>query len=649
MATQDNMQDVFPVNLDFVKGEQPSDTKLSGWAKQTDTAFSKMTKAIGDPWDYNVHSGSAPYTLSPTKLAQTSVARFAGPSDYASPRGASFQEGTTHAVSLYLKGNRNQWCAGFPLVYLTSPLNISDSGSGKITDMTWGVEIKDLFSRPEFGTIKTDLADVQEAGDFHIDFKTGVITTYSVVATDFYLVIRDINMLGPGTPWGTSNVIPHWEQTTSLCYVTIISSAGGMTVYNIAFPEVESAVRDTVNASLYGAAETLDTEPYARWNINVSGESAYYRMPYQLTNNLSAGNSIPEGSVYIYNENQGRIVAITDIRYEDENNIRCECPTGWLTVGNTVRVIITGSSLAEDVHYLMTALRESRHDGLSSGQKQDTLQYSVPLSHNSLTDCYSGAIEVAKWTEPEQFYFRESSFPTNPHPQYLHRSGYQGDDLDGNHANAMKGNLVFAGIYPDYELGGGPETSGNKLATYGILWGGHDTDTDGGNSNTRLNYEGGNDDDSWGVLDSPAARYGFGIEDTGAVTSGTSNLGALAYTPWYNTPIYLRGYNGSDEGDGAILGFDLGRESEMNYIKLMPAMRDGTTEVANVPAHNLQSISKFADELGITTSLTNRLSASQVREFRFRGVSRNEQALNANESIGASATEFDQEESFNVR
>ena len=112
MATEDKMQDVFPVSFDFVKGEQPSATKLSGWVKQTDTAFSKMTKAIGDPWDYTTHSGvGGPYILSPAKLAQTSLARFAGPSDWASPRGASFQEGITSAISVALIAYRNQWCA----------------------------------------------------------------------------------------------------------------------------------------------------------------------------------------------------------------------------------------------------------------------------------------------------------------------------------------------------------------------------------------------------------------------------------------------------------------------------------------------------------------------------------------------------------
>jgi len=228
MATsKDNMQDVFPVSFDFVPGEQPSNVKLTGWIKQTDTAFSKITKAIGDPWDYNSHSGSAAYTLSPAKLAQTSVSRFAGPSDYASPRGASFQEEITDPTVIYLKGNRNQWCVGFPLVYLAAPLSLADSGSGKVQDMSWGVDIVDTVGHSEFGTEKTSQAEVQADGDFYIDYKAGIITTYTALASDFYLTINKINMFGPGSPWGTSNIIPHWTQTTSLCYVTIISTVGG--------------------------------------------------------------------------------------------------------------------------------------------------------------------------------------------------------------------------------------------------------------------------------------------------------------------------------------------------------------------------------------------------------------------------------------
>jgi hypothetical protein len=642
--TQDNMQDVFPVNITFVPGEQPVDRKLTGFAKQTDTAFSKMTRAIGDPWDYNVHSGSSGnYTLSPAKLSQASIARLLGPSDYASPRGASFQEGVTDPCTISLFSYRNQWCVGFPLVCLSSPLDIADSGSGKVVPLVWGTDIVISVANDAFTTEKSSVDEIVEAGDFHIDYYAGIITTYSIPTSTVVLNVNNINMLGYGVPWGTSNVIPHWNQTTPLCYVTVISSVGGTTVYNIALPEVQKSVRDTLSNPLTGAVGDWGISAGSGWSIDTTGQSAQYRMPYQLTENLTIGDSIPEGAVYVYDSSTARIVPITTFTYYDEHNVRCEAPDDWLTAGATVRLIVTGSSIAEDVHYLMSALRDSRHNGLSAGAKNDTLQYSVPISHKNLTELYTDYIS-SSYSTPEEFYFTKSSFPTNPHPQYIHRSGYQASDLDGNHANSMRGNLVFAGIYPDYALGGG-SVGGQMEETYGVVWGGHELT--GTNTNTRLAWEGGTNIDTW--VSGAALRFGFGLDIVGGAPGASDNLGALTLTSWRGTPLYLRGYSGSDEGDGAILGFDMACNSEMNYIKLYEAYRTASTDPTNCPVNIGQSISDILDITpGLSGFTFKRLSEEQIREFRFRAVSRNQLAWNAEQSVGHYESSLDTSMSFDV-
>jgi hypothetical protein len=114
----DKMQDVFPIEFDFVNGEQPDSVKFTAWRKQTDAAFANVVKAIGDPWEYNTHTNGdgVQYNLSPSRLAQASLSRMIGPSDYASPQGGSFNEAVNSVVTLTLESSRNAWKIGFPLV-----------------------------------------------------------------------------------------------------------------------------------------------------------------------------------------------------------------------------------------------------------------------------------------------------------------------------------------------------------------------------------------------------------------------------------------------------------------------------------------------------------------------------------------------------
>jgi hypothetical protein len=634
-ASEDKMQDVFPVNFDFVKGEQPTASKLSAWVKQTDTGFSRITRAVGDPWDYSAHSGyGGAYNLSPEKLAQASIARFCGPSDYASPRGASFQESATEVITVTLQSYRNQWRLGFPLIKLTAPLDISDNGVGKIEDLEWGTDItlEGGLGDVVLTTLKTTKMAVTEPGDFHIDYAAGIITSYSIPTVSITMFIENINMLGPGTPWGTANVIPSWAQTTPLCFVTLVSSVGGTSVWNIELPIVSKSVRDTVNSYIYGTAENYAEDSVdATWRIHASGESARHRLPYQFTNSMALNDTIPVGSIYLYDNAQARILPVTAFYYVDEHNVHCEAPDLWVPLGNSVRLIVTGSSLAEDVHYLMSVMREGSHAGLSAGQKMDTIHFTSPISHSDLADTYTDYN-----TDPDvKFYFRASSFPTNPHPQYLHRAGYQGSDLEGNSANAMRGWLVFTGRDSDLTLGTalGTGAGGCSYATWGLMFGGYDTA--GSNGAARIAFEGGIDDTGWSAGE-VAERHGFNIAAVGGVPSDA--YGALAYTPWYGSPLYLRGAYGETLGEthGAMLGFDLCQNGEMNYIKMMPAVRTGTYDRVNLPVKTDQT---ETDPLDITPMAGyglewQRFSADQIREFRFRGVSWNPDALNAGMSVG---------------
>jgi hypothetical protein len=640
--TIDQMQDVFPVSFEFVKGEQPSATKLTGWVKQTNTAFARMTKAVGDPWEYTAHSGtSGIYFLSPDRLAQASLARFMGPSDYTSPRGASFQEPISTALEVRLPSYRNTWNLGYPLVKLTSDHLPSDAGMDKVEKLNWSSDVTYISGPVSYFDTEVASADlVTEYGEFYVDYYTGTITAYTTATSEIILQIDNLHMFGPGPAWGTSNIIPHWNDDATLCWVTINSTSGGTTLYDVALPQVQSTSRDTdPDAALLGAVYHPDIAiaSVVQWNATVSGATAYYRLPVSLTNNLTAGDQIPDGFMYVWDESTGRIVPQTEFFYVDEHNVQVQTPEGWLTEGGSIRLIVTGTSLAEAVHHLMMVQREGRHAGLSTGQHQDTLHYMVPISHDEIVDSFSGPIG-STITEPTKFYFRESTAPVNPHPQYIHRAGYLDDDEEGNSANAMRGWLAFAGRYDidsAYTIGAGT-ASGTMGATYGLIFGGGTITTS--SQNARLAWEGGENVDTWSGSGDTAKKLGFGIDELGAQRVGSERFGALTYTPWYGMPLYLRGQVDTVlvEAVGAVLGFDFGDWGEMNYIKLTKAFRSGSWDMPNqacwIEQATTSALSITPGLIGGTTS--NRLAAEQIREFRFRAGSYNPDTRNANDGLG---------------
>jgi hypothetical protein len=649
------MQDVFPVNFDYVKGEQPTGTKMTGGVKQADTAFSRVTKAIGDPWEYQVHTGGpsdTAYNLSPERLAQASLARFMGPSDYVSPRGASFQEPQTTGFEVRLNNYQNSWCLGMPLVKLSSDLAPSDSGTGKVVTLTWGTDITVVSDASGVlaGTPKGDIEDLEVHGDFHVDYYKGVITSYSRPTAVIELEIANAHVMGPGAPWSTHNVIPTWQETVALCNIKEVGSpSGGLSTYTITLPEVSAAPRRSSGSSMYGAPEEYETTRVQIY-ATTFGEGAKYRLPYALTSVLAADDEIPEGFMHLWDNNAGRMLPSVTFYYIDEYSVKAVTSAGWLTEGDTARLILTGSSMAETVNYLATVVRESRRTGLHQGQHVDTMHYSMPLSHDHLTNLFTGDIPSAI-ADPERYYFRASDYPTNPHPQYLHRAGYMADDVNGNSGNAMRGDLVFTRS-TTFELGSGSSyassVTGLATTTPAIRFGGAGTHVYF--NHPSIQWIGGKDISSWshpGTYskdDGIAHRVGFGIRALGANPKPRDyEYGALAITSYDTAPsLYLRTRKGEGYLDftGAYIGFDLGRQMELNYIKLLAGIRstdsDGSDK-ANQPANTGQST--WGTPHSITPSLSNSLSVEQLREWRFRGGARCWTATN--NGLGAVSTEFE--------
>lgn len=637
---KDQMQEVYPVLVSYVDGEQPTANKLNGVLKQTKSSFDVITKAVGDPWDAQGHI----FDLSPQKLSVPSLARIIGPSNYLGYAGNANEAST---INVTLEANRNSWSLGFPLITSSSDINptfaISDisaiawgdgSGSHNVDITLTGTDI-DLFT-----TEQTFKEDVVQRGDFFIDYFRGEIITYDSAENTISIEFSDIKLMGPGAPWSTNNVIPPWEETTNLCTVAYVSSG----VYTLSLPLVKKAPRASSTASIGALVSySIDSADQAHATFDsIYGEDTTYRLPYSIvaTGGISPGDEIPEGFFLLWDNSLSRVVPSVTFQWDsDEYTLRLITSPGWLdaTAGspstNRYRLICTGASLSESVGWLMASYRDNRHVGLNDGASiKNNLSFTNPISHRDLSDRFNGYVDES-YTRREALLFRESSLPTNEHPQYLHRYGYASDDLSGNSANAMRGWLCFTSAV-DYELG--PYACNHNI--YGILFGGGETSGLANDNNSMLGFFGGYD---------AGVRYPFGVPETGAQPiggnpeSGKHHLhGGLTYIPWYGAPLYLRGRNDSaTDYSGAMIGFDLERQTEVNYIKLLPAYRDGSEDYPHMPADVAQSPSNSLVIMPALDDLSGqkRIAAEQIREWRFRGVSKVSTATNVDESVGKAA------------
>ena len=612
------MQDVYPVEIEFRKGEQPSATKLTGTTKQTETAFEKVTEAVGDPWVTTGHSGTGgAFELSPEKLAQTSLARISGPSDYLSPAGASSEDTTT--MEVILRAGRTSWCLGVPIVkrdgnYI-GPNTLVDDVFNEEPLVLTGTD--DAFDPAK---LKATLEEVNEEGAYHVDYYTGTVTSYLPSTADTTWTLTG-SFFPSGLPWGTANVIPTWVETGALCGIVLDGIAsGGQQNYTCTLPVVQNQPRVEASTLLGGRRKHVsgtgsDTLSDVAFIVPALGADKEYRLPISLVQNLTANDPIPEGFILLWDNAAGRVVPLVTFTYEDEKSITITAPEGTLATGDeTYRLLVTGASLAETVGYLSSVVRDNRHIGLTDGSSNvGTLSYTTPVSHDDLVDLYSYETPSVS-SRPEALLFCKSTLPTNPHPQYIHRYGWREEDTVGNSGNAMRGDLVFTGT--DSELSvGSPQYSGETTSTFGICFGGGIRT--GRFASSRLSAEG-------GFLNTVESRFSYNNAALGAILEDNFNFGAVVHSGSKGVPFHLRGalatvISDAEEYTGAVLGFDMGHSYEMNYVKLLPGIRGAVYDgdVANDPANTGQS--QWGTALDITPSLSSRFSSKQIREFRFRG------------------------------
>lgn len=653
----DRMQDVFPIVFDFKRGEQPSSSKLTKWVQLEDIGFDKITLAVGDPWDYQTHTNlaAATYYLSPENLSQPSIARMIGPSDYISPS-ACFNESAGASLVGTLAADRNSWNLGIPLVKVSSSSPVRPNSSSAVNNGITALIGSDLtFSDlTTFATPQTSAASVTVAGDYYVDFYRGVITSYSVPTSSSTVTIADLHIFGSGAPWSTPNVLPTWNDGANKgCLVTLtVVNPDGTYTYTVAVPTVETYSRanpstsntNATGMSVTGTAAIADTTDVTYSTVPLPYDSSY-RLPYSIESNLVSGDTVPSGFCFLWSNTGSEIIPNATFEYTDVYTLTITCPQ-LTDIGTVVsdssdtayRLVINGASLAEQVNWLTRAYRDTWHDGLTwGGTTASALNYSTPLSHDNMSERYSWtSISGSTIYDPERLYFTESNYPTNCHPQYLHRYGYMDTETTGNTRNAMRGNLVFASqVDYDFNLSTSYETYG---ITFGLP-GRADLSFIGGSNITTVT--------PW-VLGQEASRTTTTLRGTGAYPRTSGDLfGSIAVSCSGGNSLHLRGsFNAYDtDYEGGLLSFGQNLNMEGNYIKLLSANRSGTFDAYNMPANTSQSSTATTTTCpGLAPSTSyggtldpssfNRLSADQIREFRFRAVSYVPGASNIADSLG---------------
>lgn len=401
----DKLRDGFPIAVQFGAGEQPADAKLNGWANQTQNALNALEKAVGDVFDQSQALGGT-NKLSNRDLQIANIGRLIGPASMLSPQILHDVRITDFLVSIPV---------GVKEFVLPHPPLVSG-----------GASVIDWNASARFTDEKLAADALVDAGDFYVDYNTGRVFTYSITQAGD-TAEYDYDSIGDSFDNATLNVIPDPNQVTEKCTITV--TTGGFFV-DLPFIKYDQD----------GALATDGSDPNYSDTASIHN-TLRAQLPSFLTV-LTVGDIIPDGFMYIFDQNIGQIVAGAIFRYESQTRVKVESVN--LEVGSSRYSIMTiGAPLSEILFAVRKLQRTHIHDGSDGGQR---------LVHASLTgNLYESAL-VDMWgaadAQFQELGYVPSVLAGNQHPQYLMRSGYAAGKDPNNSNNAMRGDLLMGSVSP---------------------------------------------------------------------------------------------------------------------------------------------------------------------------------------------------------
>ena len=462
------MADKFPstVNafINFVAGEQPSADKFNALVAQTKYGFSGLETAIGD-----IHNGSWPYIADETS---TSSSRLTIPfyRNYTTGDAVTNAESSGRALDIASIGRLIGPASNLNPMVLDIDVDTASSADYTITEETgWSSGLTQFalkyplkegtsptFSDASvFATEKTALSSVTAAGHYYIDERSNVYS-FSPISSGLKVTYQTDPMAwgaGPNYSHSRFNVIPDPNQiAASSSDKVVVNAAGSDGLHTVQLPKIS---HQQTNSK--GLTATLSAANDINYQIQA-------KLPFVLTENMSTGQTIPSGFVYLKNVTTNEVYVDATYIYNDEDTFQVGSVdlSERISAGDTWQVLTVGTDITSSILDLQFKLFNHSHS-------RDFGEGSVKAS--MLTGVYSKAGKSGV--------FLPSSMPGNHFASYLHRDGYRPDDETTvvNDSNALRGNLVFgrvSGSPGEYVVGDNSVTS--RTNTFGICFGGNPGD-----------------------------------------------------------------------------------------------------------------------------------------------------------------------------
>jgi len=418
----DKLRQGISVLTSFTAGEQPTAEKLSSITAQLRAAASALEEAVGD-----IHSQSWPYTVASTTtlspawgrvrasglpvtgasermLDIANIARLIGPASNLNPR----MQGS-NTVTEEIPAGVHQFSLKYPVDGVLSLANPDFSAASGTAFTTYVVTPSSLTAAGQYS--------VTSAGKVYC-----VTATDSPSAGDVSYVTNPLTYGGGlNYPYARFNVIPDPNQI----------DAGGT---GLAFGALDGQGRRTA---------TLPAATHQQSDIDgstsvLSAQDVNYSLsllvPKVLVDNLTAGDEIPAGYLFIRNHTTGEVYEDAEYFYVSSTAVKIGNVdlTAEITAGHKFVLLTVGTDITTSIDDLRTKLFHS-HDRTFG-------EPFIPVS--SLTDMTAVAGNSGAWVPSE--------IPGNFVPQYLHRDGFWDvdvptyyDAVNLNDANVMRGHFVL--------------------------------------------------------------------------------------------------------------------------------------------------------------------------------------------------------------
>lgn len=392
----------------FTSGEQTPAAKLTVMSQQMKKGLNQVESAVGD-----ILNDSWPYTSSSTtKLTQTW-----GKNKTTGAAFASTESRNLDIVNLARligpAGNLNpKQLPGTHSIVDTVSVGVHEFSLSMPPDTASAVSFSDATV---FATYRSTVGGLTSAGDYHVS-SDGKVFTVSATngGTATYNHTSESFNGGYGYTGSTFNVLPDPNQLAAGGNGLTIGSLDSQNRYPLTLPTVTHQQSNVAKTSAALAA----VDP---------NYSAQLYLPKVLTDNLTTGDEIPAGFLYVRNFTTNEVYTKGVYYYNSSTSILMGNVdlTAAISAGNKLQIITVGT----DITTAIDDLRDKSH------HTHDRSNGEPFIDVGSISGIYTEAGISG--------IYLPSSMPGNYFSQYLHRDGYSALDANYNDENIMRGDLVL--------------------------------------------------------------------------------------------------------------------------------------------------------------------------------------------------------------